>query len=154
LSASITVAANDAKNPQAVTGTVGVIEPQPATQRLCLTATMDTIPQKLRLLALETRPLWILAEATYNVPARAPTVKALGFGEITHAARARLAKLDAWRNGTGRRLKIISRTKTSAKIRANWHTRGKHPKRYKLTVTVRKTLKGITARLGHTISSK
>jgi hypothetical protein len=30
----MTVAANDAKNPQAVTGTVGVIEqPQPATQR-------------------------------------------------------------------------------------------------------------------------
>jgi hypothetical protein len=149
------VAATGAKNPQAVTGTVGVIEqPQPTTQRLCLTVTMDTTPQKLRLLGLDSGPLWILAEATYNVPASAPTVRTLIFAEITHAARARLAKLKAWRNGTGRRLKITSRTKTSANVRATWHTRGKHPKRYALTVTVRKTLKGTTARLGHTINSK
>ena len=143
------VAAPDAHATQEITGDVAIVQkPTPQAWRLCLTATMDTVPQKLRLVARGDGPLWILADAPFTVPAAAPVVKPLVFAEITKAARGRLTKLKAWRHGTGRRLKITDRARTTATLRATWHSRGPHPRRYKVTVTIRKAKAGITAKLG------
>jgi hypothetical protein len=145
------VAASAAKIPQLITGVAGhQKKPTSQAQRMCLTVSPASTPLKNRINGLNVPPLYILAERTYTVPARAPTVEPLVFGEITHAARARLAKLKSWRNGTGRRLKITERQRTQAKVRATWHTRGKNQKRYAVTVKVRKTRTGTTAGLGHT----
>jgi hypothetical protein len=143
------VGATDAKSQQKIThNTAQQQKWKPQTKRLCLTVTPATAPPPIHEPLLS--PLFIVAETTYTVPAAARSVRAITYSEFMPAARKAMAKVDTWRHGTRRSLRTLKRVdKTSVRIRATWQARGKHPKRYAALVAVRKTLRGVTARLGH-----
>jgi hypothetical protein len=117
----------------------------PTTKRLCMGMAMDSAPPPLH----QFNPFFILAERTFVVPGAAKSAKRLTFAPATTAARARLAKVRSWKHGTGRALKVLSRQPFVYTVRATWHDRGTHPRRYEAVVTVRSTKKGVSATLGH-----
>jgi hypothetical protein len=127
-------------------GPFAVLEhPTPTTKRLCMGVAMDSAPPPLH----QFNPFFILAERTFVVPGAAKSAKRLTFAAATTATRARLAKVRSWRHGTGRALKVLSRQPFVYTVRATWHDRGAHHRRYEAVITVRSTKKGVSAMLGH-----